>query len=185
MPVFKKNVRLTISWLFLLLFFRKFRDFFFFIGLLTHLIVSIYFLNTDKGLEYCFRLIFNDFIKLFILKVQFLLSNIYLCLHRWSQTLSKISNWYFFNRGCNKIKFFEYGLKIFQVGNLVQNVSLLVLSILFDLMPKTIHKCSWIIKVFIQKSFEFVLDRQNQIFIIQLLFVLLLVETKVILKKKY
>ena len=108
---------------------------------------------------------------------------IYLSLDGGLETFLKSPNQYFFLRSRSEVKLLEHALQRFQVCKLVHNVFLLVLSVSFDVTPEIIYKDFQIIKAFAQKCLEFLSSRQNQSFIIQLLLMLLLIETDAITKK--
>ena len=71
---------------------------------------------------------------------------IYLGLDGGSETFLETSDQYFLVISRDKVKLLEHDLKMFQVYGLVHDVFLLVLSVLFDLTPETIHKGSRIAK---------------------------------------
>lgn len=76
-------IRLTISWLCLVFFFKGHRNFFFVIGPPAFSATSMYFTDTGRQLDSCFGLGFNSFIRHFVTEVQFSVLAIYLGQDRW------------------------------------------------------------------------------------------------------
>lgn len=81
------------------------------------------------------------------------------------------------------IKFYQNGLKLLRVKNLILNLFMFILRVLFDLITKDIYKYDRFFDTLLEISFEFILGRKSCFIPFFLYIILLLLQVNSILKE--